>query len=114
MNTVTVHRNLNLKCWSVKVGKEKVKHVDEILLQHCSFKVWKGGRKRVMETGRKAVHAFVVGSVEEEKGVEKPPGAVRVSYNPFKKDFFYEADTGEKVEVCETAAFLKDGTLWVK
>jgi hypothetical protein len=82
----------------------------------CKFRVWQGGRERVVRSGRKAVHAFVAGSPAgpADEGLVGSLDMRRVSYNPFKNDFFYEVETGAKVETCRWAALLEDGSLWVQ
>lgn len=66
---VFVYFNLHKKCFSVKaldgVSKGKVVfHADKVMLRNVEFRVSEAGRKRVLETGRKQVHAGVVGDLE--------------------------------------------------
>jgi hypothetical protein len=53
--------------------------------------VQQGGKERVRREGRKNVHAFVVGTVDEEQPmVGSHNGAVKVTYNPYRDDTFVD------------------------
>ncbi len=67
---VKVYRNLrspkDVKLYSV-LGKENrvIDRVTQLYLKDCKFIVRYAGQKRVRETGRKNVHAFIQGSIHQ-------------------------------------------------
>ena len=73
MQKVRVYWNLHKKCWSIQDGKSGlvIDHKQNLLLERAKFVVRKGGQKRVREEGKKNM-----------------PLWRRVSYNPYKNDFF--------------------------
>ena len=60
---VRAYRNLNQKCWSAARGREPVDWYHQMVLLGVTFRVQPGGKARVQRTGRKNVHAFVVGTI---------------------------------------------------
>lgn len=72
---VFAYYNLHKHVWSLKSLQKDfhygrvVIHADAVLLGNCLFKVSNAGRRRVLETGRKQVHAGVVGTI---KGLSAP------------------------------------------
>lgn len=60
-----IYRNLHKDCWSVQAyvtgkGWRLWAHTHRILCGDVTFKVNESGRQRVLATGKKNVHAFVV------------------------------------------------------
>ena len=89
---VRVYRNLRgPHRYSVSQGGVVVGHADGLILQDVKFTVREAGRKRVLATGRKNVHAwasgFLVGSAMGTSldGRELP---VEVTYNPYLSGSF--------------------------
>lgn len=112
---VEAHLNLHRvkqhkqNCISVRERKTgaKVKHVGTLRMTDVEFIVQPAGRAEAVASGQRNVHAFV-------RGVEKcryrvqiaighpyrsayKDGWIRVSYNPFKSDSFYEVLEGGEV-----------------
>ena len=58
---VYVYWNLHRHCWSVRQSAKVVAHLGCIALDRCRFLVAEQGRKRVLNEGRKNVHAGVSG-----------------------------------------------------
>lgn len=83
--------------YSIVQGGLVVGHVKEIAIDHPRFVVREGGRRRVLETGVKNVHAFVVGRIVPGymPHAFAPRGhyAVRGRYNP-KRAPTFEYDGG--------------------
>ena len=69
-----------------------VGHTTEVAIDRPRFVVREGGRRRVLETGAKNVHAFVVGRIVPGymPHLYAPPGhyAVRGRYNPRRAPTF--------------------------
>lgn len=89
---VFVYWNLHKKMWSLKSceGEDRglvIGHQETVFLDDCVFKVSEAGRRRVLQTKRKNVHAGVMGRV-----ADIIPSADRyrlfVTYNPYKGPSF--------------------------
>ena len=105
---VQVYRNLHRRCWSVRdrASRRVVGHENLIILADCTFRVSEAGRRRVLATGRKNVHAYVQGNRDHRRKIEAAREAnasqgglfkVPVSYDPRKGPSFVRTDTGEPV-----------------
>jgi hypothetical protein len=115
MKTVFVYRNLTTKKWQYGAKAKSAAtntQTDAVIIRAVTFKVLAGGfnfaQKTMKETGKRArtVHAFACGEI-----VKKLPANVtrrEISYNPFKGDFFYFCDTGERVDACAFVHFAAD------
>ena len=97
MQKVRVYWNLHRNCWSIQDCKSNkvVSHRQFITIRDAKFVVRKGGQKRVRQEGKKNVHAFAVGYVDDEYNINnikaKPNPRFnwyRVTYNPYKHDYF--------------------------
>lgn len=114
-----VYRNLHKPghTYSIKAleGPHKgrvVAYGQSILIKDVRFVVKEAGRRRVLATGRKNVHAGIIGDVVEVYNLEErlpnqiPSGPAYVSlkepfklinYNPYKAPTFYDIKTNEPV-----------------
>mgnify|MGYP003110813351 CR=1 FL=1 len=114
MRAVEVYYNLHKKCLSVRDRKTGlvVKHTHAIRIVskkghygRIDFSVSEKGRKKVLETRRKNVHATVRGYVHdlgkvkslEERKARKPKTLRQVTYNPYKYESFVDVKTKEPV-----------------
>ena len=90
MKKVRVYWNLHKKCWSIQDAKSGlvIDHRYDVTLEQAKFVVRKGGQKRVCEEGKKNVHAFAVGYIAQEQDIDSSAYHHKVSYNPYKNDFF--------------------------
>jgi hypothetical protein len=84
---VKCYWNIHKKCWSVMDAKTRrvIKHLEELSLFDCTFRVSEAGRQRVLRDRKKNVHAFVVGRLSEGK---TQPGGRKVRYNPYETPKF--------------------------
>tara|TARA_Y100001937_G_C6960418_1_gene258636 strand:+ start:190 stop:585 length:396 start_codon:yes stop_codon:yes gene_type:complete len=93
MQKVRVYWNLHRKCWSIQDCKSGlvIDHKAWVVLEG-NFVVRKGGQKRVRQEGKKNVHAFAVGYIQDWR--TQPSHMVylddwdRVKYNPYTDDYF--------------------------
>ncbi len=93
MKKVRVYWNLHRKCWSIQDCKSGlvIDHKAWVVLEG-NFVVRKGGQKRVRQEGKKNVHAFAVGYIQDWR--TEPSRMVylddwdRVKYNPYTDDYF--------------------------
>ena len=124
---VRIHWNLHKGQWSIidkKTGLVVARQPEAFLegvyieptydkrgmMIEPKFNVRQGGRKRVIEEGKKNVHAFAVGTGGTHKGVATSYDGRPVTYNPYKNDTFVFADTGEPVtDVHVISVFTRNG-----
>lgn len=114
MTEARCYRNLHVDKWSVKVGDHPVFHATSLTLFQCRFKVWKGGRERVLREKSRNVHAFACGTplgCAETEFIERWE-MVRVSYNPYKADHFFVRSTGQRIDEARYLMLLADGSVW--
>ena len=94
---VYVYRNLkhgksSAPLYSVMYKGTVIAHRRKLLMTDCEFKVRNGGYKQFLKTGRKNVHAFVVGTVVRSaygincNGSDLP---IKIGYNPSLGNTFY-------------------------
>ena len=94
---VRVYYNLHKKCFSVQDYKTGLvtKHTNKLNLSNAMFVVRKSGNERVRSEGKKNVHAFVNGIVNDKSSDTKHWHEVR--YNPYEMDYFhYERIVNDK------------------
>lgn len=113
---VKVYRNLRRDCFSiVDVSTRRVcAYSKKLWLSNVEFKVSEAGRQRVLQSKKKNVHAWVVGTV-----MKPPPwfkGALLnrlryVWYNPYSTRLFKTEDSS--VALRARAALLKDNKIWI-
>lgn len=118
--THDVYRNLHSKTWSVidrRAGKV-VDHPDETALTGVTLVVQPAGNKKVRETQKKLVHAFVRG-----RAAPIPPAphfdrdevlrtGVRITYNPYKHTSFVVEETGKEVKEADWVFLFADKSVW--
>jgi hypothetical protein len=97
-------------------------HVTERYIKNPTFVVRPAGQRKVRETGRKNVHAFVKGEGLQPGSVRNSlwsAGWVEVSYNPYRETEeetapFYVKATGEPVFQASEALLTADRKLFVR
>lgn len=110
-----VYWHSRLKLWSVRVDGLVIEHVCTALLYDCTFMVQERARQRVVDTGKREVHAFVRGTWRA--GVtdhEVPVGYDRVTYNPHRGPYFTVMPGSLPIRVADTVLLLPDGTAWAR
>lgn len=99
---VEVYWNLHKNCFSVRFKGRVIRHANSLHLSNAKFVVRESGRQRVLREGRKNVHAFVRGILEES--YEATCKGERVTYNPYKFSTFVKAEnTNVEVKEAEVA-----------
>ena len=90
MEKVRVYWNLHKDIWSIVSCKSGlvIDYMKYLTLLDAYFTVWISGQKRVREEGKKNVHAFAVGYIAQEQDIDSSAYHHKVSYNPYKNDFF--------------------------
>jgi hypothetical protein len=102
--------NLHRRDWTVKDGRAPVRHLPSACLVSVTFTVREAARLRVVARRCREVHAWAAGELSD--GGEVPPGAVEVSYNPYRGPTFYRKDTGDPVVGAARVYFQPDGRAW--
>lgn len=108
---VRVYYNIRKHCLSVmdKATRRVIKHTQGISLSDVKFIVSKKGVERIRKQRRKAVVAFVEGTVAAWHAnpdcsvckAQRHSGIV--SFNPYKWDTFVFKQTGVKIDSCDYA-----------
>ena len=97
-----VYFNLHREQWSMMQRQRVIGHAVTLSLEGVTFRVREGGRRRVLRTKRKNVHAFVIGTHRTQTVSGEP---VRISYNPYKAGHFYRVDTGAAINAADAVTF---------
>jgi hypothetical protein len=87
-------------------------YVDKIYLKDAEFRVRESGRLKVLKTGQKNVHAFVIGVVAEGTYEDSNCSYV-VNYNPKKNPKFVNMFSNEPVNGCYRCLVTPNG-IYVK
>lgn len=113
-NTVRVYRNLNTGTLSAQEKTAKgwrvTMHPDQIKLKNAKFKVNQAGRKKVLKTKQKNVHAMIEGELVDTKS--KVSGK-KIVYNPYKTSQFM-LQSGKKVFESEVVSVDSKGDIRAK
>ena len=99
---VFVYYNLHKKTWSIRDVKTRkvIGHAGQVLLLGATFKVSSKGRLRVLQEGKKNVHAGVEGWLDStgNKALLRSINCTRgVTYNPYKYSTFVQRGTLESI-----------------
>jgi hypothetical protein len=118
LSAVFVYRNTVKQCWSVRdcaTGRLLTAddprgpgHRDELALAICAFHVGARGRARMLETGKRTIHAGVFGLVLPSHEAPKS-GWVTVTYRPHEGPTFYEVATATPIHLARFVEFTPDG-----
>jgi hypothetical protein len=102
---VEVYRNLHKKCLSVRQAGLVRCHVESVTLQDVQFRVSQSGRRRVIESGRKNVHAVIRGVLPlvELSGIGE-----QIRYNPYKMVGFTTREN-RVVQSAEQSTISREG-----
>ena len=108
---VKVYRNLHAKCLSIMERDRVIGHAQQVWLTDVKFHVRQSGRDRCLAQKRKNVHAFVVGALQEAVAevAEVEVKGIKISYNPYKAGYFYNARTGEAIYQAKTVVITAQG-----
>lgn len=121
---VFIYKNLHKDCWSIQSREGEnygrvIAHADQAVVEGAEFKVQKAGRARVLETGRKNVHAGVLGRLVKlptptsngNSHFQLRRGFFPVRYNPREAGYFQYGPLREEITKAKTV-LLDIGTVW--
>lgn len=81
---VSVYRNLTKECYSIMQRSRVVAHATSLCLRNCRMVVMERGRQATLSSGKKNVHAFIVGTIAPQR----PAIIDRITYNPKRTSTF--------------------------
>lgn len=118
---VRVYKNLHRNCWSIQEyiqgqGWRVWNYYTELVIDNPKFIVYEKGRQRVIETGKKNVHAYVQGELKltddyAQNRIKMPPKFrpeyhLKINYNPKTDEFFQIGKSGIKPDRELTEVYL--------
>jgi len=111
---VHVYWNIQKKLWSIRHKGIVIEHSRAVTLSNCVFVVQQGGRDRVLKEKRKNVHAYVKGiPTYDDIHFEAIDHMIKISYDPYKCNHFYDVKNGNKIVSADYAVFLAYGKVYI-
>lgn len=114
---VRVFKNWKLGCYNIMQNGKLLASARQVRLSGVEFLVRESGRKRMLERGRRNVHAYAVGNLvdyvhpEDPRMLDKIDGR-GVFYNPYQFDSFVDNDTRDRVTAAAVAQFDESGVVY--
>ena len=112
---VEVYYNLHKNIFSVRHRGRVIAWGNRVTIENPEYVVREKGRQKVLEEGRKNVHAFVRGTLSDinnfkfgkiQQRLSEPR---EVTYNPYKYDSFVDGSTYQPVKKSKWARLIKKG-----
>ena len=110
---VEVYYNLHKNIFSVRHRGRVIAWGNRVTIENPEYVVREKGRQKVLEEGRKNVHAFVRGTLSDinnfkfgklQQSLSEPR---EVTYNPYKYDSFVDGSTYQPVKKSKWARLIK-------
>ena len=114
---VRVFKNWKLGCYNIMQSGRLLASARQVRLTGVEFLVRESGRQRMLERGRRNVHAYAVGRLVdyvhtgESRSLERIPGRP-VSYDPHACGSFVDDETQDPVAAAEIAHFDESGVVY--
>ena len=114
---VRVFKNWQLGCYNIMQSGRLLMSAKQVRLSGVEFLVRESGRKRMLERGRRNVHAYAVGKLvdyvhpEDSRILDKITGR-GVFYNPYRFASFVDDETQAPVTEAEFAQFDESGVIY--
>jgi hypothetical protein len=105
--SVHVYRNLHKQCWSVRAKGNVIAHVDAIQLLGCTCHVSEAGRKTVIATNCRSVHAYVKGTITHSPISDTADSIVTMVYLSYMSGKLFDPVTNVSIESAERMVFSK-------
>ena len=112
---VEVYYNLHKNVFSVRHKGKVIAWGNRVTIENPEYVVREKGRQKVLEEGRKNVHAFVRGTLSDinnfkfSKIQQRLSEPREVTYNPYKYDSFVDGSTYQPVKKSKWARLIKKG-----
>ena len=106
---VEVYYNLHKNVFSVRHKGKVIAWGNRVTIENPQYVVREKGRQKVLEEGRKNVHAFVRGTLSDidifnQECLSMPK---EVIYNPYKYDSFVDGNTYQPINKSKWARLIK-------
>ena len=110
---VEVYYNLHKNVFSVRHKGKVIAWGNRVTIENPEYVVREKGRQKVLEEGRKNVHAFVRGTLSDinnfkfgkiQQRLSEPR---EVTYNPYKYDSFLDGSTYQPIKKSKWARLIK-------
>ena len=115
---VRVFKNWKLGCYNIMQSGKLLASAKQVRLSGVEFMVRSSGRKRMLEHGRRNVHAYAIGQLidyvhpEDPRTLDKIEGR-GVSYHPYQYAWFTDNETQAPVTGAQMAQFEESGVVYV-
>ncbi|WP_024597478.1 hypothetical protein [Pseudoalteromonas sp. AC163] len=115
---VRVYRNLNKGGWSILAmsGENKgrvVAHVDHVILGSVDFVISKAGLARAQASKVRNVHSYAQGILNSVEPISSDFLSNEITYNPFKKDYFYPVSNVDQKLTCADSIFFAENKAYM-
>ena len=112
---VEVYRNIPKQNWSVRSVETGlvIDHADIVSVSNARFVVQQAGRDKVVRTHRKNVHAMVRGEWVSTEEAHRVICNRRVSYNPYKANYFWDVETGLPITISPSVILTDKGQVFM-
>ena len=100
---VKIYKNLHNGLFSVMQNGLVVAHIESFKMSNPSFKVNEKARLKVIKEGKKNVHAFIIGTLDNVNCINADKDFYlqclykRLSYNPYNYNCFYKKVDGGRL-----------------
>lgn len=114
---VRVFKNWKLGCYNIMQSGRLLTSARQVRLSGVEFLVRESGRKRMLNNGRRNVHAYAVGTLvdyvhpEDSRDLGKLSGR-GVFYDPYKFSSFVDDETEYPITAAEFAQFDEYGVIY--
>jgi len=115
--SVRAFKNHRLGCYTILRGQQVVASARRLRLEDVTFEIRASGRRRMLETGQRTLHAYARGQLVDYVTLADadrlaPIVGRRADYDPRQGAFFFELESGEPI-VGARFAQLDESGLWV-
>lgn len=108
---VEVYRNLRTGTWSVRCRGVVIERPAEVWLRDCTLVVQPAGRRKVIRTRQKNVHAFVRGFLCDPP--DESQVMIPITYNPYIDEEFVTVVDRDPVREARWIHLRADMTAWM-
>ena len=114
---VRVFKNWKLGCYNIMQSGKLLTSAKQVRLSGVEFLVRESGRRRMLEQGRRNVHAYAVGTLVDYAHPEETRDLARIQgrgvhYNPYKHSSFVDHETETPIKSADFAHFDESGVVY--
>ncbi len=114
---VRVFKNWKLGCYNIMQDGKLLASARQVRLSGVEFLVRESGRKRMLERGRRNVHAYAVGRLVDFVHPEEPRELGRMAgrgivYHPYRFACFVDDETQNPITCADFAHFDESGVVY--